>query len=109
MPLPAELRAHYRELLRIHVMMGAGNLSEELERLAGLLVAAGISARQTARLHLDVAEEMVRGLGAGAGHIMTRADLLILDVMLRLGDGYRRRYDELAHPPRQQFLPGLNP
>ena len=51
--LPPELMAHYRELLRIYVIMGSGNLADELRRLAGLLVAAGITARQTARMHLD--------------------------------------------------------
>ena len=40
--LPPELTAHYRELLRIYVIMGSGNLADELRRLAGLLVAAGI-------------------------------------------------------------------
>ncbi len=66
MPLPPELTAHYRELLRIYVIMGSGNLADELQRLAGLLVAARVTARQTARMHLDVAAEMVSGLGAAA-------------------------------------------
>ena len=65
-PLPPELTAHYRELLRIYVIMGSGNLTDELQRLAGLLVAARVTARQTARMHLDVAAEMVSGLGAAA-------------------------------------------
>ncbi len=50
--LPPELMSHYRELLRIYVIMGSGNLADELRRLAGLLVAAGISAQQMARMHL---------------------------------------------------------
>jgi hypothetical protein len=105
---PAELTAHYRELLRIYVIMGSGNLGQELRRLTRLLVAAGISAQQTVRLHLDVVEEMIHGLGARSGrHVMTRADLLILEVMMHLGEGYRRCYDEVAHPARQKFLPGL--
>jgi DNA-binding response OmpR family regulator len=106
--LPPELTAHYRELLRIYVIMGSGNLADELRRLARLLVSAGISARQTARLHLDVVAEMIHGLGARSSrHVMTRADLLILEVMMHLGEGYRHAHDELAHPPRQIFLPGL--
>ncbi len=108
--LPPELTAHYRELLRIYVIMGSGNLADELRRLADLLVAAGITARQTAQMHLEVAAEMIHGLGARSSrHIMTRADLLILEVMMQLGEGYRRRYDELLHPPRQQLLPGFEP
>ena len=88
--------------------MGSGNLGDELRRLARLLVAAGISARQTVRLHLNVAEEMIQGLGARSGrHVMTRADLLLLEVMMHLGDGYRCAHDELARPPRQKCLPGV--
>ncbi len=107
--LPPELMAHYGELLRIYVIMGSGNLADELRHLAGLLVTAGISARQTARMHLDVVAEMISGLGARSSrHIMTRADLLILEVMMHLGEGYRRSYEELVHPPTQQFLPGFD-
>ncbi len=108
MPLPAELIAHYRELLRIYVIMGSGNLADELRRLARLLVAGGISARQTAELHLTVVAEMIQGLGARSGrHVMTRADLLLLEVMMHLGEGYRRSYEDLARPAQQKSLPGL--
>ena len=27
---------------------------------------------------------------------------------MHLGEGYRRGYDELVHPPCQQFLPGFD-
>ena len=106
--LPEELVSHYRELLRTYVIMGAGNLGEELKRLATLLVSAGMSARQTMQLHLRVVEELVHGLGARSSrHVMTRADLLGLEVMVCLAEGYRERYEELANPPRQQTLPGF--
>ncbi|MEI8372909.1 MAG: hypothetical protein WCJ35_08750 [Planctomycetota bacterium] len=106
--LPPELAAHYRELLRIYVIMGAGNLADELRRLADLIMTAGITARQTAQMHLDVLAEMISGLGARSSrHIMTRADLLILEVMMHLGEGYRRSYQELVHPPTQHLLPGF--
>ena len=106
--LPPELTDHYRELLRIYVIMGSGNLADELWRLAALLVTAGITARQTAQMHLDVLAEMISGLGARSSrHIMTRADLLILEVMMHLGEGYRRSYQELMHPPTQHLLPGF--
>ena len=107
--LPPELMVHYRELLRIYVIMGSGNLADELRRLAGLLVAAGIPARQTAQMHLEVVGEMIQGLGARSSrHVMIRADLLLLEVMMHLGEGYRHGYEELLHPPRQQVLPGFD-
>ncbi len=106
--LPAELVAHHRELLRTYVIMGSGNLADELKRLAELLVAAGLTARQTMQLHLHVLEELVHGLGTrSARHVMTRADLLILEMLLHLADGYRHRYQERLYPPVQRVLPGF--
>jgi len=91
-PLPAQLVAHYRELLRAHVIMGHGNLAGELTQLAEMLTTAEITAEQTMLLHLQALEELVRGLGArSARHVMTRADLLILEVMIHLADNYRQR------------------
>jgi DNA-binding response OmpR family regulator len=103
--LPEELFLHYRELLRTYVIMGSGNLGGELKRLAELLVTAGMSSQQTMQLHLRVVEELVHGLGARSSrHVMTRADLLGLEVMVHLAEGYRRRYLEKIHPPRQRLF-----
>ena len=107
--LPPQLVAHYRELLRAHVIMGFGNLAGEMSQLAEMLATAGVTAQQTMLLHLEVLEELVRGLGArSARHVMTRADLLVLEVMIHLAEGYRRRYVERLHPPQQQLLPGFD-
>jgi len=108
LPLPEELITHYRELLRAHVIMGSGNLTCELKRLAELLVSAGLTARQTVQLHLNVLEELIRGLGTRSSrHVMTRADLLVLEVMVHLAEGYRQRYHQRMHPPLQHLLPGF--
>ncbi len=106
--LPAELYTYCRELLRTYVIMGSGNLGDELKRLAELLVNAGLSARQTMQLHLKVLEELLHGLGArSTRHVMTRADLLILEVMVHLAEGYQRRYEERVNPLEQLLLPGF--
>jgi DNA-binding response OmpR family regulator len=106
--LPAELIDHYRKLLRTYVIMGTGNLSVELKHLAELLVASGLTARQTVQLHLHVLEELVHGLGSrSTRHAMNRADLLVLEVLLHVADGYRRRYQERVRPPVQKPLPGM--
>jgi len=108
--LPIELVDHYRELLRTYVIMGSGNLACELSRLAEVLAIAGITARQTMHLHLHVLEEVVHGLGTrSTRHVMTRADLLVLEIMIHLAEGYRQRYTERVHPPVQLALPGFNP
>jgi DNA-binding NarL/FixJ family response regulator len=106
--LPTELVDHYRKLLRTYVIMGSGNLSADLKCLAELLVAAGITARQTIQLHLHVLGELIHGLGSrSTRHVMNRADLLALDVLLQVADGYRQRYQERIHPAIQQRLPGM--
>jgi CheY-like chemotaxis protein len=107
-PLPVSLVDHYRELLRAYVIMGAGNLAEDMGALAELLASSNISAQRTMQLHVEVLEELVEGLGnRSARHVMNRADLLALEVLSHLADGYRRRYHERRHPAQQQLLPGF--
>jgi DNA-binding NarL/FixJ family response regulator len=105
--LPTDLTAHYQELLRAYVIMGAGNLSDEMSTLARLLAEANVSAQRTMQLHLHVLEELVGGLGnRSARHVMNRADLLALEVMSHLADNYRQRYhdrDSLGANPGPRF------
>jgi hypothetical protein len=89
--------------------MGSGNLACELSRLAELLVSAGLTARQAMELHLTVLEELLHGLGTrSTRHVMTRADLLAMELLLSLADGYRRRWREYLSPPIQRLLPGFD-
>ena len=107
--LPGTLISHYRELLRTYVIMGAGNLTDEMAELAELLANSSVSAQRAMQLHVHVLEELVQGLGnRSARHVMNRADLLVLEVMGHLADGYRQRYYERKHPPRQLELPGFD-
>jgi DNA-binding NarL/FixJ family response regulator len=106
--LPERLVAHYRELLRTHVIMGSGQLTEEMNKLADLLATAEVTARQAMWLHLRVLEELIRGLGnRSARHVMNRADLLVVDVLVHLTERYRQRYLDRVRPPRQLSLPGI--
>ena len=106
--LPVELIDHYRELLRTYVIMGSGNLADELRCLAELLVVAGVTTRQTMQIHLQVLEELIHGLGSrSTRHVMNRADLLILELLFNVAEGYRRRYRERVNPPAQMRLPGF--
>jgi DNA-binding NarL/FixJ family response regulator len=107
-PLPDKLVNHYADLLRAYVIMGSGNLGSQMRALAGLLVGAGVTPQQTMLLHLQVLEDLINGLGnRSARHVMTRADLLALEVMVHLADGYRLRHFEGTHPLRQMELPGF--
>ena len=106
--LPARLITHYRELLRAYVVMGAGNLANEMATLATLLTDADISAQRAMQLHVHVLEELIGSLGnRSARHVMSRADLLVLEIMAHLADGYRRRYHDEHCPTRQLDLPEL--
>jgi len=106
--LPVSLVTHYHELMRSYVIMGSGNLGDDMARMAELMADAEISAPETMQLHVCVLEEMVRGLGTrSARHVMTRADLLVLEVMVHLSEVYRRRYFERRYPARQMTLPGF--
>jgi hypothetical protein len=99
--LPERLVAHYREMLRAYVVMGAGNLAEEMAALATMLTEADVSAQRAMQLHVHVLEELIASLGnRSARHVMSRADLLVLEIMAHLADGYRRRYhdEHRAHP-----------
>jgi hypothetical protein len=107
--LPDNLVAHYRELLRAYVIMGSGNLNGDMQELAVLLVSTGTTPQQAMLLHLQVLEELVRGLGSrSARHVLTRADLLVLEIMIHLAEGYRGRFLDSVHPPQQLLLPGFD-
>jgi DNA-binding response OmpR family regulator len=106
--MPEQLVDHYRELLRTYIIMGSGNLSEELKRLAEMFVGAGMTAGGIMQLHLLVAEELVHGLGTrSTRHVMGRANLLVLELMTLVAGGYQQRYQQRIHPPIQQTLPGF--
>jgi hypothetical protein len=103
--LPERLVAHYSELLRAYVVMGAGNLADEMAKLANLLTEADVSAQRAMQLHVHVLEELIGSLGnRSARHVMTRADLLVLEIMAHLADGYRRRYHDEHRAQRQLDL-----
>ena len=91
-PLPDEINDYYQELLRTYVIMGSGSLGNEIARLAELISTAGLTPRETLQLHLERLEILVRGLGSrSTRHVMARADLLALELMMHLGECYQRR------------------
>ena len=107
--LPNALIGHYRELLRTYVIMGSGNLADELGQLASVLVSATVTAKQFIHLHLYVLQELIHGLGKrSARHVMSRADLLALELLTHLSNGYQHRHDEYVFSPPQQALPGFD-
>ena len=91
--LPAEINDYYQELLRTYVIMGSGSLGEEIGKMAELLTVAGLSPRDALRLHLGRVESLVNGLGCrSTRHVMARADLLALELMIYMGEHFQTRW-----------------
>lgn len=91
--LPNEIDDYYHELLRTYVIMGSGSLAQEIAKLSELLCVAGLSPREALHLHLERVESLVRGLGnRSTRHVMARADLLALELIIHLGECYRQRH-----------------
>jgi hypothetical protein len=89
--LPTEVKGFYTELLRTYVIMGSGSLGREIAQLAELISMAGLSTREALKLHIERVEALVQGLGnRSSRHVMARADLLALELMIHLGDCYQR-------------------
>jgi hypothetical protein len=108
-PTPlANIRRRYRDLLRAYVVMGIGSLADELTMLVEQLTVANVPAQTMVQIHVDVLEEMLSGIGNRSGrHVMTRADLLLVELMSHLADGYRSRYNQRHddRPPAPVTLP----
>jgi len=95
--LPAEFEDYYQELLRTYVIMGSGNLAAEIGQLAELLSRGGLTPREALDLHLARVERLVHGLGnRSTRHVMARADLLALELMMHLGECYQRQSQRAA-------------
>jgi hypothetical protein len=90
--LSEELDHYYQELLRTYVIMGSGSLGPEIAKLASLFCAMNIGPRDALQLHLYRVERLVQGLGnRSTRHVMARADLLALEMMIHLAEGYQRQ------------------
>jgi len=90
--LPAEVVAIYQDLLRSYVMMGSGSLAAEIRKLAQLLVVAGLSPTAALHVHLERVAELIGGLGSRSSrHVMSRADLLAMELMIEIGECYRQK------------------
>jgi DNA-binding NarL/FixJ family response regulator len=89
--VPDEVRTYYYELLRTYVIMGSGNLGAEIGQLARILAEFKLSPRDTLSLHLERVEHVVKGLGnRSTRHVMARADLLALELIIHLGECYQQ-------------------
>ncbi len=87
-----EVAGYYHELLRTYVIMGSGTLGPEIAKVAELMSLAGLKPHEGMQVHLERVEALVRGLGnRSARHVMARADLMALELMMHLGECYQRR------------------
>jgi hypothetical protein len=87
-----DVAGFYHELLRTYVIMGSGSLGPEIAKVADLMAVAGLKPHEAMQVHLERVETLVRGLGnRSTRHVMARADLMALELLMHLGDCYQRR------------------
>ncbi len=87
---PERLVGHYSELLKTSVVMGWGHMGDEVSHFSQVLTSAGVSGNQFVQLHVIAVESLVAELGSrGAKHVLNRADLLAMEVLLHLCESYR--------------------
>jgi hypothetical protein len=95
--LPPDFDNHYHELLRTYVIMGSGNMGTEVAKIAQTIASAGLRPRDGLQLHLERVESLVRGLGSrSTRHVMARADLMALELLIHLGECYRHEHRAAA-------------
>jgi hypothetical protein len=80
-----QFAADYASLLRSYVLMGSGSLAGEISEMTDRLLAARMPPHEALQLHLGCVESLVKGLGnRSARHVMSRADLLAVEMMTHL-------------------------
>ena len=64
--------------------------------------------QEAMRLHIAGLDEVLHGLGSrSARHVMNRADLLIMQVIMLLAERYREHFVQHVSPQQQMLLPGF--
>lgn len=103
--LPQQLVDRYREVLKAYIIMGSGHLHSEMEEVADVLVRGGATACDALHLHSLVLDEVIQGLGnRSARHVMNRADLLALELLLEMAERFRQMQPEPIGPAARASL-----
>ena len=77
--------ARYQPVLQAYVMMGGGRLDSELDDWIATCRRLSIGAEDVLAIHCQAVEKMVDQLGGrGARHILHRAQILAVDILLRM-------------------------
>jgi hypothetical protein len=103
-----EFNERYRALLRSYVLMGSGSLANEIAEMADQFVSAALPPPEALQLHLQCVESLVKGLGnRSARHVMSRADLLAIELMTHLAHRSQRASGAGSSPTPIADLPPL--
>ena len=85
--IPAWVVTRTRELLSTYVVMGSGQLSDEMDRFLTAISDSAIDRVSVARAFHSAIESMVTELGTrSARHVLNRGNLLLLEALLRIPD-----------------------
>jgi hypothetical protein len=70
-------------------MMGEGTLTAELTQLTKILTTANATTAEVLKMHVEQTQKLVAKLGSrGSRHVLVRADLLIIELLVHLGDEF---------------------
>jgi hypothetical protein len=95
----------YSGLLRSYVLMGSGSLASEIAEMADCFVAASLPPPEALQIHLMCVEKLVKGLGnRSARHVVSRADLLAIELMTHLA--HRSQRASAGEPSARTGVPG---
>jgi hypothetical protein len=89
---PEQLTTSYAELLQTYVFFGHGRLDLELDTLARAIAHAGLWSSDVVQLHAECSQRTLARCGARSTRsLQGKIDLLLIEVLVRLADEYRRR------------------
>jgi hypothetical protein len=89
---PRDWSERYDELLKGSILSGANRLTTAIAELVDALHAADRGPADVLALHIDRVRALSEGWGGRTSrHLVSRADLLALEVLTQLGERYRRQ------------------
>jgi len=96
---PPDCSESYADLLKATILSGPKRLGPALDNFVQHLAADGRSPADVLAWHIDRVAALSAGMGGRTSqHLLSRADLLVIEVLVRLGEHYRRVASNAARP-----------
>lgn len=94
---PGLWQTRYDDLLKASILSGANRLTSEIVRFVDDLIESDAAPADVLALHIERVRALADGWGGRASqHLVSRADLLVLEVLAQLGEHYRQRCESVG-------------